>query len=79
MHSLYTVGAVVRIDRDKDEGGKDMIINRKELLRVVEDHGGYTVLKCNLCGGSGWWNDITHEDECPLKDETVKRVKVTEA
>ena len=64
-------------------------IDIRKLVPINEDHGGYKVGECLLCGASGWLEgrfghpygtkdtgaDLVHKKNCPINKELVNNVK----
>lgn len=47
-----------------------MIANKRDLLIVTGDHGGYAEGFCAICKESGWLDDIRHKDGCPVDGDS---------
>jgi len=53
------------------------IYTREDLTRADEDHTGYVVQVCNLCGGESLVDGdmIQHEPSCPFADPAVLAIQ----
>ena len=47
-----------------------LTIERKKLITITGDHGGYQTGRCVVCGAHGWLGKIEHGDDCPVGRQT---------
>ena len=52
--------------RDALLAEKDAVIDAMQtaVVIVTENHGGYRVVQCVVCGEHGWESQMTHKDDC---------------
>jgi len=46
-----------------------MKVKRENMFPTTEDHGGYLVKKCLVCGVSGWEDKLKHKKNCPVNSD----------
>ena len=54
-----------------------MKIERKDMIAVTRDHGGYKEGRCVICQKHGWIDQIKHKRGCPVNSD-AKYLKVIE-
>lgn len=52
-----------------------VVIDRKDLLVTVANHGGYIEARCVACGAAGWDQTLEHKPDCPSLVQPVRRVR----
>ena len=56
-----------------------MKVKRKDLLIVLDDHGGHKFCLCAICQQRGWMDDpniLKHKEGCPVADASVEYLYV---